>query len=169
MFKKWYVLLRHIQENLTLCHCTLQFTILTIKDANVQRVICSFKERLKFAGFKRHIQENIIFCHCILYRFVDEERAGEGREKLTGCQLLVATFRSRDSKKDFLVGSTGTSRIEQNSCSTEMKGTRQIELDVEQWWLAVESKVVIVSDWRIWLDAEYSEYAEYYTDLIGHV
>ncbi len=50
-----------------------------------------------------------------------------------------------------------------------MKGTRQIELDVEQWWLAVESKVVIVSDWLIWLDAEYSEYAEYYTDLSRHV
>jgi hypothetical protein len=73
-----------------------------------------------------------MFCYWILYRFVDEERAGEGREKLTGCQLLVATFRSRDWKTDFLDENTLTSTIEQNSCSTERKGTRQIELDVEQ-------------------------------------
>ncbi len=70
-----------------------------------------------------------MFCHCILYRFVDEERAGEGREKLTGCQLLVATFRSRDSKKDFLAANDVKSTIEHND---EMKGTRLIGLDVEQ-------------------------------------
>jgi hypothetical protein len=66
----------------------------------------------------------------LLYRFVDEERAGEGREKLTGCQLLVATFRSRDWKTDFLFANRVTStRTELLQYKEEI---RQIELDVEQ-------------------------------------